>query len=186
MTLPELLSDPVRARIYTEVLLNKEITAQELLTIVNIQRSTLSHHLSRFVKEGVLKVRVQSTGRSVKYYSLNPDYSEKIIETGEGPSSMRKRIAFLESASAYLQVISHLINARAEAMKSLTPKSRRKTGNSVTFTFNLLTNKQAKVWNEEYLDFEKRVTERCAQITNEDDQSSIDFIAFCGLAPTEY
>lgn len=184
MTLPELLADPVRARIYVEVLLNKEITAQELMEVVNINRSTMSHHLSRFVKEQVLNVRIESIGRSIKYYSINSNYSEEIIIKGEGSLTIRKRVAFLESASAHLQVISNLILERAEVMKepSTTPRPRRK-GKPVTFTFSFISDAEAMIWSEEYSVFEKRFRDRCAETKKDTVEQSFDYIAFGGLTP---
>ncbi|MFW9793529.1 MAG: ArsR/SmtB family transcription factor [Candidatus Thorarchaeota archaeon] len=183
MTLPELLADPVRARIYVEVLLNQELTAQELMEVVNINRSTMSHHLSRFVKERVFKVRIESIGRSIKYYSINPDYSEEIIIEGEGTLNMRKRIAFLESASAHLQVISNLIRERAAILRESTTLPRKK-GAPVTFTFSYISNEEARVWTEEYMIFEERYRKKCAKIAKDPTDTSIDYIAFGGLTPT--
>jgi DNA-binding transcriptional ArsR family regulator len=181
MTLPELLADPVRARIYIEVLLNKEMTAQELLEAVSIKRSTMSHHLTRFVKEGVLNVRVESTGRLVKYYSINTEYSEEIIVEGEGPLNVRKRRAFLESASAHLQVISNIILERAKALDEKPPKRRR--GKPVTFTISFISDAEAKIWSEEYSIFDKRFRDRCKVEISESKDPSFDYIAHCGLTP---
>ena len=183
MTLPELLADPVRARIYIEVLLNKEMTAQDLLEAVSIKRSTLSHHLTRFVKESVLNVRVESIGRLVKYYSINTAYSEKIILDGDGTLNMRKRKAFLESASAHLQVISNLILERAKMLEEKPQKRRR--GKPVTFTFHFVSDSEAKIWSEEYSTFETRFRNRCKTEIAEIKEPSFDYIAYCGLTPTK-
>ncbi len=185
MTLPELLADPVRARIYVEVLLNKEITAQELMDAVSIQRSTMSHHLSRFVQEGVLKVRIESTGRVVKYYSINPDYEEEVIAKGEGALNVRKRLAFLESASAHLLVISNLILEQIEKLKTKSELPRgKKRGRPLSFTKIFISDAEAEIWIEEYMAFEKRFKERCSQERGEGYEPSFDYIAFCGLTPT--
>lgn len=182
MTLPELLADPVRSRIYIEVLLNKEITAQDLLEAVSIKRSTLSHHLTRFVKERVLNVRVESTGRVVKYYSINTAYSEEIILEGDGTLNVRKRKAFLESASAHLQVISNLILERAILLEDKSEKRRR--GKPVTFTFSFVSDIEAKIWSEEYSIFEARFRDRCKAEIDDTKEPSFDYIAYCGLTPT--
>ncbi len=182
MTLPELLSDPVRARIYIEVLCSKEITALELLQTADINRSTLSHHLTRFVKEGVLNVRVQSIGRSVKYYSINTTYSEEILLEGNGTLNVRKQRAFLESASAHLQVISNLILERSELLKEK-PLKRRKH-KPVTFTISFISDAQAKIWSEEFSIFETRFRDRCKSEIDDSKEPSYDYIAYCGLTPT--
>ncbi len=151
MTLPELLSDPVRARIYVEILLEKEATAQHLMEITKVGRSTISHHLSRFVDEKVLRVRVgdEKYHRSIKYYSINPDFSEKIVIDSKNDRGGQKRKAFLESSSAHLQVISNLIRERSEG-----PKKKK---GSVTFTFSFLSESDATIWMDEYEQFQKRL-----------------------------
>ncbi|MHA1134927.1 MAG: ArsR/SmtB family transcription factor [Candidatus Thorarchaeota archaeon] len=181
MTLFELLSDPVRARIYIEILVNKEMTAQELMKIVDVKRSTISHHLTRFVEEEVLSVRVQSTGRPVKYYQINPSRSEEVVFKSSEDEKVARRRMFLESASAHLQVISNFILEQAEKSEQELAKAK-KSKNSVTFTFHFMSKEESKIWEEEYQIFEKRFRERCDVITSK--TPSLEYIAFGGQVPT--
>ena len=181
MTLFELLSDPVRARIYIEILVNQEMTAQELMKVVNIRRSTMSHHLTRFVEEDVLSVRVQSTGRPVKYYQINPHRNEEVVfKVGEDEKTAKRRM-FLESASAHLQVISNFILEQAETSGKESAKSKR-SKNRVTFTFHFMSKEESKIWEEEYQAFEKRFRKRRKDIISK--TPSLDYIAFGGQVPT--
>jgi DNA-binding transcriptional ArsR family regulator len=180
MTLPELLSDPVRARIYLEVLLNEEVTAQQLMDIIKISRSTMSHHLSRFVEDKVLKVRVQETGRSVKFYSHNPDFKEELVIEGKDRLTLQKRIMFLESASAHLHVISSLLQERSRKIRETHTKPKRKT--TVSFIFSFMSKEEAAIWDEEYDAFQKRFDERRKVLKNSSD--SLDYIGYGGLTPT--
>jgi DNA-binding transcriptional ArsR family regulator len=180
MTLFELLSDPVRARIYIEILVKQEMTAQELMRIVKVQRSTLSHHLTRFVEEGVLKVRVQSTGRPIKFYQVNPDFNEEVIIAEGTDEKQVKRKMFLESASAHLQAISNLMLEYANDTEFETSSRRKKL--PVTFTFHFMSNAEGKIWDEEYAAFEKRFQARRAEVSGE--KPSLDRIAFGGQIPT--
>jgi len=178
MTLPELLSDPVRARIYIEVLLNKEVTAQHLKEITKVSRSTMSHHLTKFVEEKVLQVKVGSAKytRSIKYYSINPDLSEELVIDGrKDPGGLRKR-AFLESSAAHLQVIANLMLERSEV-----PKKKK---GSVTFTFSFLSEDDAHVWMEEYEKFQKRVRAKLSKSAKDGKDTLFSYIAFGGLTPT--
>ncbi|MHA1908611.1 MAG: ArsR/SmtB family transcription factor [Candidatus Thorarchaeota archaeon] len=178
MTLPELLSDPVRARIYIEVVLRKEATAIELMEKIKISRSTMSHHLSRFVEEKVLRVRVGSEKyhRSIKYYSINPDFSEElIIESTKDPDG-KKRKGFLESSAAHLQVISALMLDRVNA-------PRKKNG-TVTFTFSFLSNEDATIWMEEFGRFQKRFQARLGEKSKDASETTHSYIAFGGITPT--
>ncbi len=182
MTLFELLSDSVRARIYIEILVNKEMTAQDLMSVVNIQRSTMSHHLTRFVEENVLSVRVQSTGRPVKYYQINPRHSEEILIKSGEDEKIAKRRMFLESASAHLQVISNFILEHAEKSGEELAKSK-KSKDRVTFTFHFMSNEESRIWEEEYQTFEKRFRERRKSVSSK--TPSLDYIAFGGQVPIQ-
>jgi len=179
MTLFELLSDSVRARIYIEILVNKEMTAQELMKVVDVKRSTMSHHLTRFVEEEVLNVRVQSTGRPVKYYQINPRHSEEIVIKSDEDEKIARRRMFLESASAHLQVISNFILEQAKKSEQELAKTR-KSKNHVTFTFHFMSKEESKIWEEEYQAFEKRFRERNKEVSS---KTPLDYIAFGGQVP---
>ena len=180
MTLPELLSDPVRAKIYLEVLLRGEATAQELMDVIQISRSTMSHHLSILVESHVFSVRIQETGRSVKYYSHNPDFSEEVVIEGSDSLSLRKKLMFLESASAQLQVISNILQERAKSIRDIPAKSRKDT--KVAFTFSFLSKLEADIWHEEYDAFQRRFTNRCKTVEKSTDRFA--YIGFGGVTPT--
>ena len=177
LTLPELLSDPVRARIYIEVLLKKELTAEQLMGTIEISRSTMSHHLSRFVEERVLRVRVgtEKYTRSIKFYSINPDYEEELIVEAIQDPDGAKRKAFLESSAAHLQVVSNLMLERV--------KQPKKKG-AVTFTFSFLSEEEAQIWMEEYQRFTNQVQTRIAKIRKNASESSYSYISFGGIIPT--
>jgi DNA-binding transcriptional ArsR family regulator len=180
MVLPELLSDPVRARIYIEILVHGELTAQQLKDKVSVNRSTLSHHLTRFVSDRVFKVRVQETGRPVKHYRINPEFSEELVIEGEDKLSRSKKIAFLRSSAAHLQVVSNLILERAHALET---GEFQPSGQSVTFTFSFLSKDKAEQWLQEYEKFQKQFEEKFDRKA----QSEEDFayMAFGGLVPTK-
>lgn len=180
MTLPELLSDPVRAKIYLEVLLNEEMTAKQLMDTIKISRSTMSHHLSRFVQDKVFKVRVQETGRSVKFYGHNPDFRKELCIEGKDGLALEKRLLFLQSAAAHLHVISSLLSERAQKIRETQSKPKR--GTSVTFTFSFMSNEEASIWNEEYDAFQKRFDER--RKTLKKSNESLDYIGYGGITPT--
>lgn len=180
MTLPELLSDTVRARIYLEVLLNGEVTAQQLMEKIRISRSTMSHHLARFVDEGVFNVRIQESGRSVKFYSHNPEFSKEIVIEGCDDATIKDRIVFLESAVAHLNVISSLLREKAQHLRDTHAKPQR--NRKVGFTFTLMSKEEAAIWNEEYFAFQKRFEEHRKSLNKA--SSSYDYIGFGGITPS--
>jgi DNA-binding transcriptional ArsR family regulator len=181
MTLLELLSDPVRARIYLEVLLNEEVTAQQLMDKTKVNRSTMSHHLSKFVDGKVLKFRVQEQGRAVKIYSRNPEFREEVILEDRDDTSIKKRIVFLESTAVHLNAISSLLGDKARRLREGQSSSKR--GSTVSFTFNFLTKEEADIWYKEYEEFQKRFEERRKSIKESSD--SFDYIGYGGITPTK-
>ncbi|MHA2504627.1 MAG: winged helix-turn-helix domain-containing protein [Candidatus Kariarchaeaceae archaeon] len=67
----QLLADDTRYKIFQETLNRGEMTTAQYLEVLKISKSTLSHHLTKLVDGGMLVVRVASTGRPVKYWSVN-------------------------------------------------------------------------------------------------------------------
>jgi len=74
----EILSNQQRARIYFFILQQKKATTDELVELMNIQRSTLSYHLTKMVKADILEVSTPPTGRFKKTYSLPKEYMSQI------------------------------------------------------------------------------------------------------------
>jgi DNA-binding transcriptional ArsR family regulator len=66
----EVLQDPQRARIYFFILRENQATTEELMELTQIQRSTLSYHLTKMVETKILSVSVPATGRFKKIYKL--------------------------------------------------------------------------------------------------------------------
>ena len=69
----EVLQDPQRARIYFFILRENQATTEELIKLTQIQRSTLSYHLTKMVETKILSVSAPATGRFKKIYKL-PEY----------------------------------------------------------------------------------------------------------------
>ncbi len=96
----EVIEDPVRFKIFSEIFLKSRITATELLEVISINRSTLSFHLTKMVKANLLTVEMNPTGRATKYYSLATTRFK--IELGEHSFSEstsveeRKRLLILK------------------------------------------------------------------------------------------
>jgi DNA-binding transcriptional ArsR family regulator len=66
----EVLQDPQRAKIYFFILRENQATTEELMELTQIQRSTLSYHLTKMVETEILSVSVPATGRFKKIYKL--------------------------------------------------------------------------------------------------------------------
>jgi DNA-binding transcriptional ArsR family regulator len=184
--LMELLVDPVRAQIYFEVLTQREVTAQQLMKRLPIARSTLTHHLTKFVKAKVFSVRVESTGRPIKHYSLNRDFEEAVViadKDDEDTSSLKKRVTFLESAAAHLQMISNLTRTLAHKLAK-NAKLERPSKGPVCFVFSLLSDEEAAIWNKHHNRFLAEVEseiKKLAKSGNQDSQTR--HVAFSGLIP---
>ena len=70
--------DPVRAQIFFEIMLQTEITANQLMNRLTINRSTLTHHLVKMEEARLIEVRIQTKGRPVKYYKLSKEQNRKV------------------------------------------------------------------------------------------------------------
>ncbi len=195
--LMDLLADPVRSRIYFEVMRQGETTASQLMKHVAINRSTLTHHLTKLVEAKVLRVRVQELGRPIKYYRLNEEIEERVVikETDDPIQTLKQRIAFLESSVAHLQMITNLAresaNQRSRELaqekgidKRSERESRKKAPRQVCFTFLMLDDEGVRIWNQEYDRFIKQVEDKLQEIQRTTPSSTQSrHIAFAGLLP---
>ena len=183
--LMELLVDPIRAQIYFEVLKQGEVTAQEMMKQLPIVRSTLTHHLTKFVEAEVFSVRVESTGRPVKHYRLNTEFEEAVVidDGDETDTTITKRITFLESTAAHMQMIANLARTLAHRMSESSSRKRPST-RPVCFVFSLLSEDEASIWNKHH---EKFLAEVESEIkTRMKESKTMKFskhIAFSGLIP---
>ncbi|MFX0108667.1 MAG: ArsR/SmtB family transcription factor [Candidatus Hodarchaeota archaeon] len=178
--LSELLVDPVRSRIYFEVLLKGEVTAQHLMDLVEVNRSTLSHHLTKMVESSVLQVRVESVGRPTKFYRLHKMLTEKIVL--DKTKELGQHLAFTESTAAHLQLIANLAQGLASDRKAL--KYKKKQSQRICFAFQLLSEDGIRIWSEEHEKFMREVEKRLKG-SEDVHKTAIDkrHIAFSGSVP---
>ncbi|NHJ86731.1 MAG: helix-turn-helix transcriptional regulator [Asgard group archaeon] len=66
----EVLLDPQRTKIYLYVKINGQATTDELADVLQVNKSTLSYHLTKMVESNLLSVQTPPTGRLVKIYKL--------------------------------------------------------------------------------------------------------------------
>jgi DNA-binding transcriptional ArsR family regulator len=178
--LMELLVDPVRAKIYFEVLVKGELKAQDLMSRLTIARSTLTHHLTKFVEAGVFEVRVDSVGRPIKHYSLSVDFEETVVVKGRDSSvkALERKIAFMESTAAHMQMIANLARMTA---RQLSEKTVSETSDKVptAFAFHLVSNNDAKVWTKHHSTFLANVQSELVALNGSKKQKT--HVAFSGL-----
>lgn len=183
--LMELLVDPGRAQIYFEVLTQGEVTAQQLMKRLPIARSTLTHHLTKFVKAQVFSVKVESTGRPIKHYSLNKDFEETVVIDGKDDeaATIKKRVTFLESTAAHMQMIANLTDALAFGMSTREELSRL-SKEPVCFAFSLLSEEELSIWNKHHTKFLADVESEIKEKLQGKESSTIPtHIAFSGTIP---
>ncbi len=178
LKLMELVIDPVRAQLYFEVLVRGEVTAKELVKILPVNRSTLTHHLTKFVESGVLSVDVPDVGRPVKTYRLNPEFDETIVIEDISSKKVRQRVMFLESMSTHLQVIANLAKRTAHQLLGET----RPPG-LVSFVFNLLSDDEAEIWNKHYSQFMKNVQDELNRSSKPKCPTDCTRVVFSGIIP---
>ncbi|MGY5854702.1 MAG: hypothetical protein RTU92_14125 [Candidatus Thorarchaeota archaeon] len=178
LKLMELVIDPVRAQLYFEVLVRGEVTAKELVKILPVNRSTLTHHLTKFVESGVLSVDIPDVGRPVKTYRLNPEFDETIVIEGGSSEKVRQRALFLESMATHLQVIANLAKRTAHQLTE-----NKKPPGLVSFVFNLLSDDETDIWNKHYSLFMKNVQDDLNGSSKPKCSTDCTRIVFSGIIP---
>ncbi len=175
----ELVVDPIRAQIYFEVLVRGEVTAHKLMQVLPINRSTLTHHLTKFVEAGIFIVDIPATGRPVKYYRLNEVFEETIIVEGISSHSVKERIMFLESTATHLHVVADLARRLASQLKE-----HSKPLSQIGFIFNLMTREEVDIWNKHYTKFMENVSEEIKKKKLElKKNKECTHVAFSGFLP---
>lgn len=184
----ELLADPIRSRIFFEITLNKEVSTSKLLDRIKISKGTMSHHLSKLVKAGLLEVRIQSAGRPIKYYSLKT--SSKILKGkkvkeltySEEPKKTEK-VLFFQSATVQLQMISNLMKDTATEISK--KKSEEIEMDNFAFTMQIFSSAAANVAKKRFSKFIKELNEELKEIEkgNEDSLEEPLHVLFSGIFP---
>ncbi|MHA2070705.1 MAG: winged helix-turn-helix domain-containing protein [Candidatus Thorarchaeota archaeon] len=189
---PKLLSDPVRSRIYLEALLREEITAQHLMGLLDISRSTLGYHLVKLVESGIFQVRIQATGRPTNYYRLTErakqlQILEKIKRSDNLQLNLEQYAQFLEVLTAHLQAVVSLSREMSESIRAAKQDESRPTQDfqmTSHFIFNFLSNTEAHTWNEKVCKLLVELENEIAQ-RKEASQTSKEptYVAFSGVLP---
>jgi DNA-binding transcriptional ArsR family regulator len=188
--LMNILSDPVRARIFLEAMIHREISVKHLLPQLSVGSSTISHHLKRLVEEGVLDVRVEATGRPVKYYSVSERYLRPVKDDSLYDESdwLAIHVSWLEHAIVQLQAITNVAAVAAKRLKTLhsirnnhdfeIPESLRFLESSPKlFVLHHINERDAEVWLKEYMKFVERFEKKLSKGDNP------THLAFSGLLP---
>ncbi|MFW9870997.1 MAG: winged helix-turn-helix domain-containing protein, partial [Candidatus Thorarchaeota archaeon] len=176
-------------RIYLEALLREEITAQHLMGILDIGRSTLGYHLVRMVEAGILEVRTRATGRQTKYYSLSENSRQQQvleeIKTNEDPvSNLERYIGFLEALTTHLQAVVSLSSEMSMSLKSAQHEdSYPNLQKACHFIFNVLSEEEASYWNQKVTKFLIELEKEIAQKNGADITKKQTHIAFSGVLP---
>ena len=193
-----MLLDPVRAQIFFEIMLQKEITANQLMNRLTINRSTLTHHLTKMVETGLLDVRIQSTGRPIKYYSLSKEQKQKIIINTKinrdiGPEEkLRNKINYLETIIAYVQVVNNSVQKVTKQLANnliLLSQSNDDLDKEtidpyqlLNFSFRLVSDDGAKEWNKRFERFHKESLKEISK-SETDMVGEPKHIVFSGIVP---
>ncbi|MBK5114853.1 MAG: helix-turn-helix transcriptional regulator [Candidatus Heimdallarchaeota archaeon] len=188
----EILGDPVRAQIYFEAMIQEEVTAKQLMKKLTINRSTLTHHLVKMVEASIFEVRVQTLGRPVKFYRISESLNKKVVieksDKGENlEQTQRQRIAYMESAIAHLQVITtttqRITKQLIEEVRITNQKKEIKKPQLMTFSFSLLTEKEAEVLSRKYSKFLKELQEELKELKDKNNKEPSNYLMFSGLIP---
>lgn len=171
--LMEILSEPTRARIYFEVLLHREVSAKHLMQRIAASRSTLSHHLSTLVKEGILEFRVDVDKRPHKVYYPAEKFKAPVLEpSGEDSGDLLpQRARWFEHTIMELQTLVSVATTCAYKIRKMIAQRNKSGKEPVAFTkalpdvhsthvVHILTKEEADIWWKMYLKFLKEFETR--------------------------
>ncbi len=176
-----LLADPIRSRIFFEIILNKEVSTSKLLERIKISKGTMSHHLSKLVKAGLLEVKIQATGRPIKYYSIKK--SSKIIKeikirepSYDEKTKKSEKVLFFQSATAQLQMISNLMKDTATEISK--KKIEELEIENFTFTMQIFSSAAAKITQKRFKKFIVELNKELKDIEKEREDTPNEQIHF--------
>ena len=117
----KMISDPIRSRIMIEALLRGEVTAKDLIDILDINRSAISYHLSLMVENNILSVKIDEVGRPIKRYSLRSnELLNKFDEIVNNASKQEKKELLLAKLNLYAGTMQMIANLSVDAIKQIT------------------------------------------------------------------
>lgn len=119
-----MVSDPIRSRIMIEALLRGEVTAKDLIEILNINRSAISYHLGLMVENNILNVKIDEVGRPIKRYSLKMrDLLIKFDEMINSASKEEKKELLLAKLNLFAGTMQMISNLSVDAMEQIEESS---------------------------------------------------------------
>ena len=192
----EVLQDPQRAKIYFFILRENQATTEELMELTQIQRSTLSYHLTKMVETKILSVSIPETGRFKKIYKLperdrlqlKVDFKD-IFESND--VSMLKK--YLHLVLLEYQFYSTLAEISHEVIKDGDMKILSITRNSrITIQLNNMKGFIPRVWKgyltekqAEYIEtkLEPLIYEAITKYPSEEDKKELKYNVLLGQYP---
>jgi len=116
----ELLQDPVRSKIIFEIILNGEVTADQIVEATEKSRSTIAHHLKKLVENGILDVFMHPTGKT-KFYRITKNIERLMYSFDKekfSKGTLEEQSAFLIELGNMFSLVSHIYaNIHSDQMK---------------------------------------------------------------------
>ncbi len=184
------IADPVRARIFFEILLHRKVTAKHLMKRLSISRSTLSYHLKKLEDDGILEVGISTEGRPSKQYSLCPEFSAPSFEAhvDESLDWLTWRSVWLQRTIVHLQAVVSIamtgleelnkaIQDNAESEQSVESPIDWMENTPYAYGYHRLTDEEASLWFRMVVEFVKEFEPKLEMKGNK------RHLAFMGVLP---
>jgi DNA-binding transcriptional ArsR family regulator len=184
------ISDPTRARIYFETLLCGKLTAKYLMERMTISRSSLSHHLTKLVDEGILNFQIETEGRPHKVYFVKEEFENQVLEpSGDPPEDwLLHRLRQLEGRIMELQTFVSIATNNLNRIKEVIAVRDNSGVEPETFVnalkkthsiqaVHILTEREATIWVKMYLKFLKELE------SNLQTGGDHRYVSFSGILP---
>lgn len=117
------LQDPVRARIFFELMMNgsEQIDIKQIAVLTNRARNTINHHVDKMLADGILsvdKVEQKGRGKPTRSFILNPSFLKELTKGTPQISSYELFEETLRRKSSLLAMLANLcIETLTEEMK---------------------------------------------------------------------
>ncbi|MHA1186771.1 MAG: winged helix-turn-helix domain-containing protein [Candidatus Heimdallarchaeota archaeon] len=118
----ELILDPVRSKIFFEIILNGEVNVEQIIEATEKSRSTISHHLKKLVESGLLDVYMHPTGKT-KYYRITQNIQRFMYSLDEdklAKGTIEEKSAYFIEMYKMFSLMSHIFaNIQTDQVKLL-------------------------------------------------------------------
>lgn len=144
------LSDPVRARIFFELMFddNNPITIKHLQNVTKKERTTINHHLNLMISDKILVISAHkeshNRGKPTRFFQLDAKFLSFLRSDRKEKRDMSDVISDIKRNSSHLLMLGNIANQSQSWLKSLSDTKQSIINDDITsidFPFYLYSTK---------------------------------------------